>query len=155
MPAGSVGTGECNWEALKRELWEEVHVQIDDRQDIFYLGGYSEARARDDLCNDNFSAFAVVAKSEDFEPDKKEIFEARWFEWRVLLKQWMDNGLPMDKRVMLDLSLGEQRNVVQLSTLRGLMCWEKKRALKVKLDEKKVRGRTVYEAKWGNLALKL
>ena len=60
-----------------------VRVDLDLDKPVQYLGGWSSGRARDNLCNDNFGAFAVHLKSESFHADQKEIFEARWFDWKV------------------------------------------------------------------------
>ena len=68
------------------DLLEGWHAQ--------YLGGWQQSRARDNLINDNFSAFLVKAKSDDFSVDEKEIHAAQWFAWSKLLDAWRDAGKP-------------------------------------------------------------
>ena len=132
---------------------------VDTSQDIFYIGGYSQSRARDGLCNDSFSAFAVVAKTEDYEADKKEIMEARWLDWQSLLRHWQELGSPIDKKKvelnLRSLGLSDARKAVQLATLRGLTYYQNERGFKVHLSSKPQGVQTVQEAHWGTLAIKL
>ena len=64
-----------------------------------YLGGWQKGKARDDSVNDNFSAFAVRAITEDFAIDHKEIGVAMWLPWRELLAAWRDAGRPADGKI--------------------------------------------------------
>ena len=81
---------------------------------VHYLAGWSESRARDNLINDSFSAFAVTLKagpteaSDGFRTDKKEIFEAHWFVWKDLMSAWDAKGKPNTKKV-LGLELGMRK----------------------------------------------
>ena len=77
---------------------EELSARVDDSWSPFYLGGWQTGRARDELVNDNFSAFAVKLRDEQFEVDHKEIEKARFFEWRPLLQAWRNAGRPKDFR---------------------------------------------------------
>ena len=62
---GAVNPGESKLETLIREVHEEVRVHVDQTwEGVCYLGGWSAGRARDNLINDNFSAFAVRLQSE-------------------------------------------------------------------------------------------
>jgi len=93
-PGGAVDMGESKLDALVREVREEVEVAVDRSWGPFYLGGWQQARARDNLINDNFSVFAVRLTNEDFVANKREVREARFFEWRPLLEAWRAAGQP-------------------------------------------------------------
>ena len=72
-PGGAVDMGESKLDALVREVREEVEVAVDRSWGPFYLGGWQQARARDNLINDNFSVFAVRLTNEDFVANKREV----------------------------------------------------------------------------------
>ena len=54
-------------------------------------------RARCTLHHPLYLAQVRVA-SDDFAVDNKEISEARWLPWRVLLADWVAAGRPSDKK---------------------------------------------------------
>jgi len=137
---GAVNPGECKLETLIREVYEEVNVKVDEAWDgVRYLGGWSAGRARDNVINDNFSAFAVRLQSEEFEPDCKEIHEARWFEWRSLLNAWIHAGRPGGRKFETDLGLARktdsepnaERNILQVSMLMWLDAFASGHGLRV------------------------
>ena len=77
-------------------------AQVDFGKQPQFLAGWSESRARDNLMNDSFCAFAVHLKSEEYKTDHKEIFEAAWFDTSELMAAWVRLGKPMEKKVCMD-----------------------------------------------------
>jgi ADP-ribose pyrophosphatase YjhB (NUDIX family) len=162
-PGGAVNAGESKIETLTRELREEVGVEVDLSQDIFYLGGWSAGRARDNLSNDNFSSFAVRLKSDEFSVDNKEIREAEWFVWRPILDEWVAQGSKKDKKVK-SLDLGKpkgdpaitkgdngERNVLSGNVLKGLQILADGHGLKLNYKEEMQGGLKAVKATWGSL----
>ena len=76
---------------------------------------------------------------QDFDPDRKEIHEARWFEWRPLLSAWVTAGRPGGRKFETDLGLARktdadpraERNVLQVSMLMWLDAFASGRGLRV------------------------
>lgn len=166
-PGGAVNAGECKVEALARELREEVGVKVDTTQPIHYLAGWSSGRARDNLMNDNFSAFAVVLQSEAFQADNKEISEAQWFVWAEIMAQWDAQGQPGGKKVK-SLELGQpradpakvaagarddgERNVMGGNVLKWLDVHRSDRGFQVKTSTEEKDSVTSMKASWGMAA---
>ena len=130
-PGGAVDMGESKLDALVREVREEVEVAVDRSWGPFYLGGWQQARARDNLINDNFSVFVVRCETEYMKPDGIEIKEAHWLPWKPILEAWRAAGKPTDKKVKLPnfsavvgMDLAADRNVVGLNVLRWLETYE-------------------------------
>ena len=103
------------------------------------MGGWSQSRARDNLINDSFAAFVVHLKHDSFQPDDKEIQEARFFEWRPLLDKWRAADRPKPQQggskslQVAELGLpdvivkgkAEGRNAVALNVLQWLDAYER------------------------------
>jgi 8-oxo-dGTP pyrophosphatase MutT (NUDIX family) len=127
-PGGAVNAGESKLDALARELFEEVGVEVDISKPKEYLAGWSESRARDNLVNDSFAAFAVHLKNETIRTDKKEIFEAEWFDVEQLLSEWNRLGQPKDKKLKIEMRKDRQardkddreRNTIACNVLKWL-----------------------------------
>lgn len=83
--SGGLRPGESLIDTLKREVQEEVSVTLDEDH-LIYLGGWHIAKARHGRVNDNFHAFEVRARSDEFRVDGDEIKEARWFDIDTLIK---------------------------------------------------------------------
>ena len=163
MSGGAVNAGECKTDALARELYEEIGVTIDAGKGIQYLGGWSAGRARDNMSNDNFSAFAVTLASEEFRMDRKEIFEAKWFEWRPLLDMWVAQEKPNSKKLSFDMGQAKgdpsitkgdngERNRLALNVIKGLDAYVNGRGYEVKTSEEMQGPMRAVKAKWGSLA---
>ena len=163
-PGGAVNVGESKVEALTREVKEEVGLEVDRDRPIQYLGGWSSGRARDNLSNDNFSAFAAHVTSDAFIVDNKEIFECAWFEWKPLLDEWIAQGRPGGRSVKT-LDLGKpkadpastakdqgERNILSTNVLRGLEVYRDGRGFEVKTKDKKQAGSKAMKCTWGSLA---
>jgi len=91
-PGGAVNKGECKWTALCREVWEEIRAIVNEDIPPVYLGGWQQGMARENMINDNFSAFAVTLKSEEFKADGVEIQRAAFLEWKPVLEAWRQGG---------------------------------------------------------------
>ena len=91
---GAVDPAESKLDSLARELREEVGSKLDASFVPRYVGGWQLCAARDKLVNDNFSAFAVRAVSEQLTLDNTEVTAAHWFDCDHLLKLWRAEGSP-------------------------------------------------------------
>jgi len=98
MVAGAVEPGESLVAAMSRELMEEVNIELNPDIQPYFMGGYHQARARNNLVNDNFHSFVVVAKEEEFSVDGVEIEKAQWFPWAPILKAWRNANKPTPGR---------------------------------------------------------
>ena len=152
---------ESKVEALRRELNEELGVTVDESKPVYYLGGWSQSKARDNLVNDSFCAFAVTLKDKKFSTDHKEIFEARWFPINQLRSLLAAQVRPFGKRVPVpELGLPKsppansrddgERNVVQGNVLLWVDAMSDGRCqLVVTKDESRRPGEMAQKATWG------
>ena len=163
-PGGAVEPGETKLEALQRELREEVSLSLaltSSELPPHYLGGYQQSRARDNLVNDNFSAFVVHCSSDDFEVDRAELEHAAWFDWKALLQAWRDAGRPRSdgegrslKQFEMDGRDGweaqpDGRNTVRLNVLEWLDRWDEGRAIPCSYSEEQQAGEKAAKVKIG------
>uniref|UniRef100_A0A7S2N0P1 Nudix hydrolase domain-containing protein n=1 Tax=Haptolina brevifila TaxID=156173 RepID=A0A7S2N0P1_9EUKA len=144
-PGGAVNEGESLFSALRREVYEEVRVDLDPEwEHINYLGGWQDQRARDNFVNDNFAALSMRAVTDEFKADDKEITHAIWVPWQPLLNEWIRMGRPLEKRVKIDNfqelvgldSLPEGRNTVLVNVLNWIETWKEGRGFKVRHSSK-------------------
>jgi len=77
MITGNMDAGESMVEALRREVQEEVGLELEDG--VSLLGGWQSQRNHDDWVNNIHHVFAVTAKSREAKVDGVEIPDARWF----------------------------------------------------------------------------
>jgi 8-oxo-dGTP pyrophosphatase MutT (NUDIX family) len=107
-----------------------------------YLGGWQQSRARDNIINDNFSAFLVKVADDNYRADHLEIENADWFEWKPLLDAWRAAGKPTKaadgkslKQFDLDVGKpeldkkGNSMNTVRLNVLQWLDRWQDGRSI--------------------------
>ena len=157
-PGGAVDPGECKVETLRRELEEEVGVELDEEDGRSqYLGGGSTGRARDNLSNDSFSAFVVHVKSEEHQVDHQEINEAEWFVWKPLLDTWRGEGSKVTKKVEMDLGKPKgdkaERNIIAGNVMLGLDIYERGKGHPLKIKRETQGPHSVMKATWGSLAV--
>lgn len=81
--SGNVDPGENMITTLKREIKEEVNLEIE--KDIYLIGGWQINKYKGDI-NENFHCFKVTATNIDFKVDGLEIKKARWFPIGELLQ---------------------------------------------------------------------
>jgi len=137
QPTGAVDKGEGKLRAIKREVFEEVGLDLDDSFAPLYLGGYQTCRSRDQQVNDNFSIFAVRVLPGTVCIDGSEIVEARWFRINELLSISSSEGVAkmnaMGGKVPLDGDRSKARNLISTGVLasvvhyvrgRGVSCTE-------------------------------
>lgn len=122
-PGGAVDAGEHALTTAKRELFEETNLKLNDDEPILYLGGLSQARARDNFVNDRFAVFAaVVANENELKLDQQEILKARWFSLEFLLDleqqltKQRQSKLSTNNTLKID---GEQYSALTLRCLRN------------------------------------
>eukprot|EP00933_Yihiella_yeosuensis_P056286 TRINITY_DN5538_c1_g1_i1.p1 TRINITY_DN5538_c1_g1~~TRINITY_DN5538_c1_g1_i1.p1 ORF type:complete len:374 (+),score=73.66 TRINITY_DN5538_c1_g1_i1:24-1124(+) len=77
MITGNVDAGESIVTAARREVHEEVGIEVND--DMTMVGGWQDAKARDQTINNIFCVFAATASSLKAKVDGVEIVEACWF----------------------------------------------------------------------------
>jgi len=148
-PGGAVNAGESKIDALARELREEVGVEVDFGTPPQFLAGWSESRARDNLVNDSFCAFAVRLKSLDYSTDKKEIFEAVWFDAAELLAAWGKVGKPLEKKVEMDMGRGPERGAFAGNMLKWLDTYSSGHGHVIKYKESMQGDKKSVKASWG------
>ena len=73
LPGGSLRRGENKEEAIKRELKEELQLEI---KEVNYLG---EIKRFSEYKHDTVHCFKIKPKTKDIIIDQKEIVEAEWF----------------------------------------------------------------------------
>jgi len=77
---GAVDVSESGLETVRREAIEDVGVQLDNSFAPVVVGGYNNKQARyDGAINDNFTCYAVKAKSEIIHLEEFEISQGKWF----------------------------------------------------------------------------
>eukprot|EP00929_Paragymnodinium_shiwhaense_P059076 TRINITY_DN29572_c0_g1_i1.p1 TRINITY_DN29572_c0_g1~~TRINITY_DN29572_c0_g1_i1.p1 ORF type:complete len:385 (+),score=35.53 TRINITY_DN29572_c0_g1_i1:65-1156(+) len=79
MITGNVDAKESMADTVRREVREEVGLELTDSVPMQMIGGWQEARSRDRSVNNIFCTFAVTAKSKEVKVDGHEIHDARWF----------------------------------------------------------------------------
>ena len=140
-------------------------VRVDLPRGLWYLGGYSQARARDSLVNDSFATFGVYAESTEIKVDNVEIREAWWLDWRGLLEAWDALGRPPDKRLTsidiaslrrggtppLNAEAGTEaeRNTIAGNVLVMLDMWANDRGYSVRVKTETLAGKPATKAVWG------
>jgi ADP-ribose pyrophosphatase YjhB (NUDIX family) len=62
MPGGAVEAGETLLDAFRREIKEEIQVDLDYTKPVMYLGGHSQVRVKDGTLSDTMYWFAAEMK---------------------------------------------------------------------------------------------
>ncbi len=87
-PGGAIDVGEDALTAAKREVKEEVGLDVDPAFAPVFVGGYQKSRSRNNRINDNYHAFVLRASSTDLRLDPTEVSQAHWFPVSGLLEAW-------------------------------------------------------------------
>lgn len=85
MPGGAVDPKEAVVDTMRREVWEEVRVTLDQSFPPLCVGGWNQPESRDRQVNDRYLCFAVRAATKEFAVDGEEIKRARWVDIEFLL----------------------------------------------------------------------
>lgn len=110
FPGGAIERGELDIQGLKRELKEEIGIDIDS-SNCKFVGGYNQASARkfgkwftNDpyvTMNDHFSVY-VITISEDinFTIDEYELKDAKWFSVQDIINETVEEMNKFDANLL-------------------------------------------------------
>lgn len=90
FPGGSIKNAENKEDAIKREVKEEIGIDLDQ---VNFLGHFISTK---EYKKDNVFVYCSEVKNKDFKKDDFEIEEARWFNINNTPK------LPENSRIMLN-----------------------------------------------------
>jgi len=133
MVTGNVDAGESMVETVRREVREEVGLEVEEEMTL--LGGWQAARSRDKSVNNIFCVFAATAKSREAKVDGVEVTDARWFPLASLptLQELSQAAKVPNKPFSMDWDLGvPERNYLSLAIPRFLNVQHQGRGLKVR-----------------------
>jgi len=133
MVTGNVDAGESMVETVRREVREEVGLEVEE--EMILLGGWQAARSRDKSVNNIFCVFAATAKSREAKVDGVEVTDARWFPLASLptLQELSQAAKVPNKPFSMDWDLGvPERNYLSLAIPRFLNVQHQGRGLKVR-----------------------
>ena len=99
--------GENILDGIRREVKEEVNVELDDNETAIFIGGWNTGAKQDRLVNSYYSTYIVKAKNDRFAVDNDEVGHAHYFPIQDLREAWsrVDHDL---KTTSLKLDLGDQ-----------------------------------------------
>lgn len=78
---GHVLAGEFGFQAIIREIKEELGIQI-DKNDITFIGGAASINIKNDIINKHFNEYYIVNKDieiSDLKLQEEEVSDAKWF----------------------------------------------------------------------------
>jgi len=130
---GNVDLGESMRDTCKREVHEEVGLDIED--ELVMIGGWQQAKSRDDSINNTFCVFAAVAKDTKTKVDGVEIEAARWFPLASFPTNADEAKAPQDPKLpwAMDWDVGiPGKNLVSRSVVHFLDAYRNGRGLKIK-----------------------
>lgn len=90
---GHVLAGEFGFQAIIREIKEELGVDI-DKNDITFIGSAISENIKKDIINRHFNEYYIVNKDIDISKltlQKEEVSDVKWFEKEDILKR-IDNN---------------------------------------------------------------
>lgn len=90
---GHVLAGEFGFEAIIREIKEELGIDIENK-DILCLGASTSINIKGDILNKHFNEYYIVNKSIDISKlnlQKEEVSEVKWFNKDEILKRINNN----------------------------------------------------------------
>lgn len=90
---GHVLQGEFGFEAIIREIKEELGVDI-DKNDILFIGSARSENIKGDIINRHYNEYYIISKDFDinqFVLQKEEVSEVKWFDIKEV-KDRINNG---------------------------------------------------------------
>ena len=150
LPGGSIKMGENVLDGIRREVKEEVNVDLDDNETAIYIGGWNTGAKQDRLVNSYYSTYIVKAKNDRFATDNDEVHAAHYFSIQALRDAWSkdyNNDLktkdlkldlgdqetpPQDRCSELDEKTNTRRTTVKVDVLMYLHRWKTNQGLPVK-----------------------
>eukprot|EP00658_Telonema_sp_P-2_P003295 TRINITY_DN11215_c0_g1_i4.p1 TRINITY_DN11215_c0_g1~~TRINITY_DN11215_c0_g1_i4.p1 ORF type:complete len:146 (+),score=27.56 TRINITY_DN11215_c0_g1_i4:78-515(+) len=79
-PRSTLSSSSAASDVYKRQVQEEVGVELDPTFEPLLAANYNQPRARDGAVNDHFMLFVVRAKSKTLRIDHNEVQQAKWFD---------------------------------------------------------------------------
>lgn len=90
---GHVFSGEFGFQAIIREIQEELGINI-DKNDITFIGCSTSVNLKGDIINKHFNEYYIVNKDiniSDLKLQAEEVSDAKWFEKEDILNK-LENG---------------------------------------------------------------
>jgi isopentenyldiphosphate isomerase len=90
---GHVLAGEFGFQAIIREIKEEIGIDI-NKNDILFIGAATSENIKKDIINKHFNEYYIVNKDieiADLKLQKEEVSDAEWFEKEDIIKRIENN----------------------------------------------------------------
>jgi isopentenyldiphosphate isomerase len=90
---GHVLAGEFGFQAIIREIKEEIGIDI-NKNDILFIGAATSENIKKDIINKHFNEYYIVNKDieiADLKLQKEEVSDAQWFEKEDIIKRIENN----------------------------------------------------------------
>lgn len=90
---GHVFAGEFGFQAIIREIKEELGIEI-EKNDILFLGAATSVNKKGDIINKHFNEYYIVNKDiniSDLRLQSEEVSDAKWFDKEEILKNIENN----------------------------------------------------------------
>lgn len=90
---GHVLAGEFGFEAIIREIKEELGIDI-DKNDILFIGSAISTNIKSNIINNHFNEYYIVNKDVDISKltlQKEEVSEVKWFNKEEIITRIKDN----------------------------------------------------------------
>lgn len=90
---GHVLAGEFGFEAIIREIKEELGIDI-DKNDILFIGSAISTNIKGNIINNHFNEYYIVNKDVDISKltlQKEEVSEVKWFNKEEIITRIKDN----------------------------------------------------------------
>lgn len=86
---GHVLAGEFGFQAIKRELKEELGIEV-DKNDMLFIGASTSVNIKNDIINKHFNEFYIVTKDMDTSKiilQEEEVSAVKWFDKEDIIKR--------------------------------------------------------------------
>lgn len=90
---GHVLTGEFGFEAIIREIKEELGIDI-DKENITFIGSSISSNVKGDIVNNHFNEFYIINKDIDeteLELQEEEVSEVKWMDKAEIIERVKNN----------------------------------------------------------------